>query len=725
MKKRLSFSFLFNHPRLAKSSLIITAILLVVMSSFTLFMQRRMQEITYLQDGDANFAARPIAQLQRELLQYTILLETSAPSAELELQSDLTESRINVLERHLSNELIPAEIIEQFFYLGDHWRSTEPLRQPIEANIADDAIRDELLTHLNEMELAANQLLREYNSWYGMVSSQLTRSYSFMFLVSQMIAMFFVALSGLVIHNLFRSSAEIQSKQARLLESEERYQLATQAGKVGIWEYRYKQDDLILDPQLAAMLGFQSANVPAATLLQQVKGDGHAKLVEHNRQLFSGEVQEFEDEIEIETKTLGVRWYLLRGRVSEGDTLSHSLLLTGTATDISERKETEAAALEAQRLESLGVLVGGIAHDFNNFMTGIMSQQSVAIWKLKDDTKIKPHLQKAQVSAERAATLTRQLLDYAGKAQRITEVIDLNQLLNDNRELFNTFIDRRTELRFNQSSRPLLVEGDTGQLQQIVMNLVINAAEATSGANSSVTVCTDLLPNGAYHQLRQGDFITDAPQAIPYVQFTVQDTGVGMSAETIRRIFAPFFTTKTHGRGLGISATMGIIKSHGGVLHLHSEEGVGTCFTVLLPLAEDQMATDEPESDEWVIHAKLQKVLVIDDERDVRDSITDLLDLMGVDALTAENGRAGIECYEQHRDDISLVIVDMQMPVMDGAETILRLKQINPSAKIILSSGYSETSSLDRLIEERPNAFLQKPYVIDKFFATIDSVLAT
>ncbi len=709
------------HLDHAKSSLIITAIFLVVMLVVTVYMQRKMQDLTYLQDGDANFALRPIAQLQRETLLYMVLIEADAPAADLLLQADIVESRVNILERHYADELIATNIFEKFFDLGAQWRATDALRMQFVLGSATDMTRDELIDQLEQLERATNNLLREYNTWYGVAATQLSRRYSRMFLTSQMVAAIFVVIAGVVTSSLFQSSAEIQSNEARLLESEERYLLATQAGKLGIWEYEPEERCVTFDLQSIKMIGTDTANIPFSALVKRIRPEGRAKLREQVQRIAAGQTQRLEAEIEFETVADGIRWYLVRGRRKP----SQPKLLIGTVTDVSERKATEAAAMEAQRLESLGILVGGIAHDFNNLLTGIVSQQSVALRKLKEENPaIKSHIIKAQNSAERAATLTRQLLDYAGKPQRMAEVVDLNELLNDNRELFDTFIDRRAELRFNQSSHSLLVDGNSGQLQQIVMNLVINAAEAISGSEGCVTISTSLLSNGKEHHLQQGRFITDEPQAIPYIRLTVEDTGVGMSAETLRRIFDPFFTTKTHGRGLGLSATLGIIKSHNGALHLHSELGSGTRITVLLPLSSEPVVADEQVLNEWDIQSKVKNVLVIDDESLVRQSITDLLDLMGIQALTAENGREGIACYQQNRDNISLVIVDMQMPIMDGAETILRLKQIDPAVKIILSSGYSETSSLDRLVDERPNAFLQKPYVIDTFFETIDNVLA-
>ena len=671
----------------ARIALLLTAILIVGTLVLGAYLRAQMGQIAMLRESGSSIILRPVAQAQRELLRLIVLIETYDTPADLdaiEFQQELATSRYLIVERHHISDALDVEIVTNMRAVAADWLSTEAFLINWMRDPSDQTRKTTLIEHLNELELQTNRVLQENNRWIEETSAKLTRRHQQMFIFSQLVGVLSIGLGGIIVYTLARFSAELQQNEQRLRKSETRYQLATQAGQIGIWELTIDTNQLALDPQLVQMVNATSARPTLDEMLGRVREEDRTLVEQELAQLHSGDSSAFEIEIGMSTKSAELSWLLVRGQITDEN---HVL---GTVTDVSERRSTEEAALEAQRLESLGVLVGGIAHDFNNLLTGMMGQQSVALFKLKQNPagtpqSIVPHLEKALHSAERAADLTRQLLDYSGKNQRLIETIDLNRLLRDNRELFDTFIDRKTELRFNQSTRPLSIEGDKGQVQQVLMNLVINAAEASSRHASEVTVSTSVLSNGAEHQLMQGKFITPLPTEQPYAQLVVADSGAGMSAQTIQRIFDPFFTTKSNGRGLGLSATLGVIKSHGGALHLHSVEGVGTTFTVLLPLVADAEVEPQTESEELIQHPT-NTVLVIEDEAQVRDSVRDLLELMQVRPMFAENGREGVDCYQQHADEISLAIVDMQMPIMDGAETILMLKQINPDLKIILMS---------------------------------------
>ena len=715
--------FLINRNQ-ARIALVLTAVLIIGTLVLGAYLRAQMSQITVLRESGSSIILRPVAQAQRELLRLIVLVETYETPDDLEeidFQRELATSRYVIIERNYIHEALNTKIVGNMRAVAQQWVSSEEMLVNWMDNPSDQELKTILIANLNELELQTNRALQENNRWIEETSASLTRRHQQMFIFSQAVGVLSIGLGGIIVYTLARFSAQLQQNEQRLQKSETRYQLATQAGHIGIWELTLTDNQLVLDSQLVQMVDATSAHPTLDEMLKRVREEDRVLVEQEIARLRGGDSAAFEIEIGMSTQKAELSWLLVRGQITDKN------YVLGTVTDVSERRSTEEAALEAQRLESLGVLVGGIAHDFNNLLTGMMGQQSVALFKLKQnlaDTPqaVVPHLEKALHSAERAADLTRQLLDYSGKAQRLIETIDLNQLLRDNRELFDTFIDRKTELRFNQSTRPLSIEGDKGQVQQVLMNLVINAAEASDGRPSEVTVSSSVLPNGTNHALAQGKFITAPPTDQPYAQLIVADGGIGMSPQTIQRIFDPFFTTKSNGRGLGLSATLGVIKAHGGVLHLHSVEGSGTTFTVLLPLVADAEVASLQETEEPIQHPT-NTVLVIEDEAQVRDSVRDLLELMQVRPMFAENGREGIDCYRQHADEISLAIVDMQMPIMDGAETILMLKQLNPDLKIILSSGYSESNSLARLNSERPDAFLQKPYSIDNFFQTVDSLL--
>ena len=717
----------WNQAR-ARAFLLLTILFVVGLSAAGVYLSSQIQTLSDLQDGDSKFAVRPIAQTQREILRYMLAVEQQESAEtlpELTLSEQLATSRIRILQRQFGTEQLSETTIAQINELAVRWSTLEPLRAAFAADYDNQELKNQLLSELAALELQANDLLQHYNTWFGVTSTTITRRYQRLFITSQIIGLTFFGLSGLAVYSLFRFAARLQESERTLQVSDARYQLATQAGSVGIWEFDRKDGFVVLDAQLAAMVGLEQTRMTWDGLLQLVQPDDRSILTEQYELIEQGKRNGFEAEVGLQTPLFGLRWFFMRGIIIQRDEM-RPMRLTGTLTDVTERKETEMAALEAQRLEGVGVLVGGIAHDFNNLLTGIMSQQSVALLKLKNEPTdfVRKHVQRAQGSAERAAGLTRQLLNYAGKAQRTVETLDLNALIQENRELFDAFIDRKTELTFEWAKRALPVEGDRSQLQQVVMNLVINAAEACTGGFGRVRVETDVLHNGQMHHLVSGRFITSEPGPIPYARMVVTDNGSGMTAETLRKIFDPFFTTKTYGRGLGLSATLGIIKTHRGALHLDTREGEGTTFTVFLPLAEEIDWQSQRPSEIGEI-GDMRSVLVIDDEREVRESLVDLLDAMGVRVIAAQNGREGVKCFEQYRQHISLVIVDMQMPLMDGAETIHRLRQLDPAVKVILSSGYADALTGDRPSDAAPNAFLQKPYVIDKFIETVNTVMSS
>lgn len=715
------------QPNRARASLLLTAVLMIGTVTLGTYLRAQIRQISELHDAGSSIILRPVAQAQRELLRFMVLVEgyDSAENLEqIELQQQLTTSRYIIIERHRSDRLNP-DIIANMNALAEGWEASKITQAAWLANPTDATLTDVLLNQLNALERQTNLVLQDNNRWIMQSSAILTRRHQQLFILSQAVGVLAIGLAGMIVYNLVRFSAELQQNERNLLQSETRYQLAAKAGQIGIWELTLGEDILTLDPQLMRMTNASTKHPSFSAILARLRQEDRARIQQTIDQIQNEDATVFEFEIGLHIDESQFGWFLVRGQRTEA--IDNKNRIIGTITDISERRATEEAALESQHLESLGVLVGGIAHDFNNLLTGMMGQLSVALYKLKQQgtvqaDQIQSNLEKSLSSAERAADLTRQLLDYAGKRTRIVETIDLNQLLRDNHELFDAFIDRKTELRFNQSTRPLSIEGDRGQIQQVLMNLVINAAEASRGRAAKVVVSTSVLPDGTHHQLTTGKFITAPPSAIPYAKFEVADGGVGMSPATIQRIFDPFFTTKSNGRGLGLSATLGVIKVHDGILHLQSEKDVGTTFTVLLPLTEDAIV-ETVVAEEPILHPT-NTVLVIEDEAQVRDSLKDLLELMEVDSLMAENGQVGVASYKAHANAISLVIVDMQMPVMDGAETILALKQINPNVKIILSSGYSEVNSLARLNSERPDAFLQKPYAINTFFQTVGSLLA-
>jgi PAS domain S-box-containing protein len=385
--------------------------------------------------------------------------------------------------------------------------------------------------------------------------------------------------------------------------------------------------------------------------------------------------------------------------------------------DLSEQKAIEEAMLRGQKLESLGVMAGGVAHDFNNLLTGILAEASLASQKLAADHLVQVHLHRLIKTTERGAGLATQLLAYAGKRPLQTGCLDLNQMIVENIGLLQTIVAREVSLEMELAPELPVIEADAGQLQQVVMNLILNAAEACEGRPGHVYVRT------LAQSVDPGQLSNRKPGV--YVCFSVEDNGSGMTADVQQRIFDPFFTTKVTGRGLGLAGVQRIVRSHRGEIELESYPNIGTQFKVWLPAQGAhvgvQPIAEKPPAD---LAPTLPKtVLVIDDEYAIRVALADMLELYGVTVLAAENGREGVEQFIQQAERIDLIMLDMTLPVLSGRDTFFLLRTQKENVPIILFSGYGESEVTDQLGAMRRTFFLQKPFRIDQLLEQLHTAM--
>ncbi len=389
-------------------------------------------------------------------------------------------------------------------------------------------------------------------------------------------------------------------------------------------------------------------------------------------------------------------------------------------TDITERKNTQQQLQQTQKLESLGILAGGIAHDFNNLLVGILGNASLAVDILQDETSVRPLLEDLIDAAERAAQLTHQMLAYSGKGRFIIGPVDLSELIDGILPLISRPLTKSVTLIAELSRNLPPIEGDKGQLQQVIMNLVINAAEACGGGPGTVRVSTGLVtlgsndvpPSFGLEHVQPGDFIC----------FEVKDTGEGMPEDVKAKMFDPFFTTKFTGRGLGLAAVLGIVRSHSGMIQVESEVAVGTSIRVYFPVAtgaaeavSKQVVLDKTSPDS-------RTVLVVDDEEVVRKLAKSALERNGYNVLLAEDGAAAVRIFEQSAPTIAAVVLDLTMPVMDGEEALACLQGIDPDVAVVLSSGFNELEIAQRFAGKGLSGFLQKPYTAGNLIQAIRSV---
>jgi signal transduction histidine kinase len=377
---------------------------------------------------------------------------------------------------------------------------------------------------------------------------------------------------------------------------------------------------------------------------------------------------------------------------------------------IAERKRTEEAMQQAQKRESLGLMASGIAHDFNNLLVAMLAQTSLAIRLLGPEEPARYAMQKVVLAAEQASDLTRQMLAYAGGGQLEIEPVNLNQVIETNVHLFQAAIAKKVTLHTDLTNGLPLIEADRSQLQQVITNLILNGAEAIDNAAGHVWVKTGQQTVTA-EDIHFWQWTGPALHDGAYVFLSVQDSGVGMTPEVRSRIFDPFFTTKEAGQGLGLASVLGIVRDHGGGLHVESVPGKGTTFYLLFPIS---MQTVETAVANPTFHpptsASKPCLLVIDDEAPVREAVTDIMALHNVTVRTAVNGQQGIDLFAQHRAEIQLVLLDMSMPGLNGIETLARLRQIDPEIRVILSSGYSQQQIAHEVTVNGRTGFLAKPY---------------
>ncbi|MDQ1469437.1 MAG: two-component system, cell cycle sensor histidine kinase and response regulator CckA [Bryobacterales bacterium] len=388
------------------------------------------------------------------------------------------------------------------------------------------------------------------------------------------------------------------------------------------------------------------------------------------------------------------------------------------AVDTSERKAFEARVRQAQKLESIGVLAGGIAHDFNNILTGIMGNASLLQEGFSLNHPDRVLVEQIIAASHRVGGLTRQLLAYAGKGKFVVERIGISRLVEDTTELIASSIPKSVRLRLQLSEDLPAIAGDASQIQQIVMNLVINGAEAISGPGFVLVKTRTLDVDEQFLKECAGAAHIEPGRC---VALEVTDSGSGMDQETIAKIFDPFFTTKFTGRGLGLAAVQGIVRSHNGALRVISAPAYGTTFQVFFPPAA-AVVTVQPKTSagELPIPRGSGTVLVIDDEATVRDTATRALRWMGYDVMLAASGDEGLASLQAHPNDVKVVLLDLTMPGLSGSETFRLLRKFNPRLPVILSSGFNEAEAAGMLRNHGLASFLQKPYTLQQLAQKIE-----
>ncbi|HKT88622.1 MAG TPA: PAS domain S-box protein [Candidatus Sulfotelmatobacter sp.] len=512
------------------------------------------------------------------------------------------------------------------------------------------------------------------------------------------------------------SAVEIKRNELALRRSEARYRSLVQSSVYGIYRSSLEGRFLDVNPALISMLGYES--VEEVLMLDPEKDvfarpQEHARLIEDFRR--TGRL----DGVELKWKrkdasTITVR---ISGRaVSSADEPAD--VLEAIAEDVTDRRILEDQFRQAQKMEAVGRLAGGVAHDFNNLLMVISGYAEVILANLPCEHPLHEKGRAIQQAADRATTLTRQLLAFSRKQLLELKIVDVNAIVQDMERLLRPLIGENVEFITALAPEAAHTRADSGQLEQVLMNLVVNAKDAMPGGGKLTIQTQNILMDESHRRGQQ--FIRPGR----YVMLSVSDTGTGMDKETQSRIFEPFFTTKEKGKGtgLGLSTVYGIVKQSGGYVMVQSEVGQGTSFQIYLPQVEGDVETNAAPAPDAASGGS-ETILLVEDEESVRQLVRDTLSAKGYKVLEADSGEAGLAAADAHKGKIDLVISDVVMPGMSGRDLVKNLSKTRPETRVLYLSGYTEDAIVSDGSIESGTAFLQKPFSLLSLSRKVREVL--
>ncbi len=489
-----------------------------------------------------------------------------------------------------------------------------------------------------------------------------------------------------------------------LHESEERYRKLFEESKDAVYISTPEGRLLDINPAGVEMFGYGSkdemlqVDIARDLYVEPTTRESFLRMIEER-----GSVRDLELRLR---RRDGQEIIVLETATCVRDASGNVVAYRGILRDVTTQRKLEDEIRQAQKMESIGFLAGGIAHDFNNLLGGILGYASYLKTKVTEDYPFYRQLDTIERTALRAADLTTKLLAFARGGRYDVKPVNVNTIVKETVGILERSIDKTIVIQTVLDEHLPTVEGDPGQLQQVLMNLCVNARDAIPASGTIVIETTQVMLNEEFVKTHV------EAQAGQHVIVAVSDTGVGMDKATVQRIFDPFFTTKEKGKGtgLGLSMVYGIVKAHGGFIRVYSELGHGSTFRVYLPASAKVVVHQGLEVEEQELKDGTETILVVDDEEYVRTLVCDILQGAGYHVLTASDGQEALEVYARQKDHIDAVILDMVMPRLGGKETYEKLREITPNVRVLLSSGYSENGTAREILNRGALGFLQKPY---------------
>ena len=535
--------------------------------------------------------------------------------------------------------------------------------------------------------------------------------------VPQWLILIAIAVGSLVLHRqmrVARSDVGLRARRqertdAKLVSAQERLELAQAVARIGTWDIDLVTGHTVWSQSLGQMLGVGDAPASNDLFLSRVHSDDRERM---DRQLAESLDRggDYELDFRVARPDGSVRWLLSRGRVSR-DESGRAVRKLGAAMDISERHEADDRRVklehqlrQAQKLEAIGRLAGGVAHDFNNVLLGIRGYGELATRAIARGEDPAQEVEEMVTGAERAGVLTRQLLAFSRRQVLRSETIDLRETVREMEKMLRPLITANIELATELPDEPVLVDADSGQLEQVIANLAVNARDA--------------MPDGGRLTLRVGAVDSDATQASDEAAgrsalLSVTDTGAGMDAETVEQIFEPFFTTKDDGTGLGLATVHGIVTQSGGSIWVYSEPRKGSTFKIYLPLVD---GSAEPTPKPKLVPTAAESgslgetILLVEDDPQVRAVLGRMLESLEYRVLAARDGEEALALAATTDRPIDLLLTDLVMPGLGGREVARRLRESDPEIAVLYISGYSDEAVTLRGVVDPNASFLEKPF---------------